>query len=208
LQELELVQSSRQNPLERNFEESKQKKQVLDKLQEYISVKAKINNYPANPPEILTGNHKPLNGSRLARLQNGHNSEKAGASYSKQANSSLSAKSFSINTNTVSTNDQFIENPVASDKTVCQPHQRQSFWSETITKPVMNSNYLNSAKPSQNSNFSKKLLLPIGIAISIATTWPIALAVYYLLWQLNTGKQVQNFPIFLPFQNQEVESKR
>ncbi|MBE9169882.1 hypothetical protein IQ238_20920 [Pleurocapsales cyanobacterium LEGE 06147] len=45
----------------------------------------------------------------------------------------------------------------------------------------------------------------MGVAISIATTWPIALAVYYLLWQLNTAHSVPILPVFLPFQNQEAD---
>lgn len=63
-------------------------------------------------------------------------------------------------------------------------------------------------KLSQSSNLPKKLLLPMGIAISIATTWPIALGVYYLLWHLNIANLVQNLPVFLPFQNQEIESSQ
>lgn len=55
--------------------------------------------------------------------------------------------------------------------------------SKSLTNPI------SLVKSLSNSNSSKKILL-IGIVVSIATTWPIALAVYYFIWLLNSTYRV------------------
>ncbi|AFZ35005.1 serine/threonine protein kinase [Stanieria cyanosphaera PCC 7437] len=61
-------------------------------------------------------------------------------------------------------------------------------------QPVNSKSLTNSTslvKSLHNNNYSNKIFL-IGIIVSIATTWPIALGIYYFIWLLNNTDNVPN----------------